>query len=61
MRMFRIAMALGMLALPAASLTLAPTAAMAASAHNSQAGANGDTTNASAPLHKHNHRYQRRN
>lgn len=61
MRLFRIAMAFGMIALPAASLTLAPTAAMAASAHNSQAGANGDTTNASAPLHRYHHHYQRRN
>ena len=40
----------GMLCLPLAYGT-APAAA--ATAHNSQAGANGNTSNAQAPLHKH--------
>ena len=61
MKTLKIAAALSLLALPAVSLAVVSTPANAASAHNSQAGANGDTTNASAPLHRHNHKYQHRN
>ena len=61
MKLLKIATAFGLIALPAAFLTLTSTSVEAASAHNSQAGANGDTTNASAPLHKYHHGYQHRN
>ena len=47
MKLLRLAAVAGIVCLP---LGAAP--AFAATAHNSQAGANGNTTNAEAPLHK---------
>ncbi len=50
MKMFRTFALAGLLAL---SLGYCTAPAFAATAHNSQAGANGNTSNAKAPLHKH--------
>ncbi len=50
MKMFQTIALAGVLAL---SLGYCATPASAATAHNSQAGANGNTSNAKAPLHKH--------
>ena len=50
MKLLQYAAVAGVLCLPL-GYTVAP--ASAATAHNSQAGANGNTTNAEAPLHKH--------
>ena len=47
MKFVKIAAAVGVLCLPLAAVS---TPVMAASAHNSQAGANGDTKNAAAPV-----------
>ena len=49
MKTLKIVAALGILCLPLATL---PAPAQAATAHNSQAGGNGNTTNADAPLRK---------
>ncbi len=50
MKLLQYAAAVGVLCLP---LGYGTAPASAATAHNSQAGANGNTTNAEAPLHKH--------
>jgi hypothetical protein len=59
MKSLTIAAALALLALPVASITVASTPAIAASAHNSQAGSAGDSSNNAAPLHRHRHRYRK--
>ena len=51
MRLFNLAV----IALIASPLAIVSGSAMAASAHNSQAGANGDTKNAAAPISKSRH------
>ena len=50
MKLLQIAAVAGILLSP---LGYGAAPASAATAHNSQAGANGSTTNAQAPLHKH--------
>ena len=50
MKLLHYAAVAGLLCLP---LGYGAAPASAATAHNSQAGANGNTSNAEAPLHKH--------
>ena len=50
MKMLKIALAVVTLTVPLASFSMP---AQAATAHNSQAGANGPTTNDDAPVHRH--------
>lgn len=49
MKMLKIAAALAIVCVPAASIT---TSANAATAHNSQLGSRGNTTNSAAPVKK---------